>query len=107
MVERKYTLRRLSTGTYLLRGNDGESLWLLRKEQDGPSYGHPAMSTDRWAWSVYRWFGQGKPSREDIETGELRWWDCIEQWLETRREAVAIVVDRTSSASRSDTGDTT
>jgi hypothetical protein len=83
-IERKYTLHRIAKGDYLLPGNDGKTLWRIRKYEDGPSHGVDSMPRDREFWGVWKWIG---PDRQ-WNLAEAHWnaWDLSN--YDKREEAI-------------------
>lgn len=84
-IERKYAFAKGGgPGDWLLPGNDGKTLWRLRKYEDGPSTGVDSMSRDREFWGVWKWIGPDK----QWNLAEENWdaWDL--SMYEKREEAV-------------------
>lgn len=74
-VERKYALRKIQAGDWLLYGNDGKTVWRLCRYEDFT------------AWQVWRWPKTAQPSTvEDIDDRDR--WDLWEQGLESRDDAI-------------------
>ena len=75
-VERKYALKRIKAGDYLLVGNDDKTLWRIRTYEDGPSHGLDSMPRDREFWGVWK-------SLDGFEIGkgiDLDAWDRWDAW---------------------------
>lgn len=92
-AERRYSLRRLRAGDYLLPGNDGQTLWRIASYQDGPSHGLD-WPRDRTLWGAWKYTGR-IDWQQDMTAdrfAELLDWNDWEPWdtgHETRREAIA------------------
>lgn len=94
--ERKYALRKLGVGDYLLLSNDGRTLWRLHRYQDGPSYGLEDMPRDRWFWRAFSW---PKPLAKDtrldaFDVDDLSRWREEATMLSTRQEAIDCALGR-------------
>jgi hypothetical protein len=88
-VERKYALRRIKAGDYLLIGNDDVTLWRISKYVDGPSTGLEDWPRDREVWGLRKW---ETPIVLGEKTGiEVENWDRWEFWegpFDRRQEAI-------------------
>lgn len=88
-IERKYALARIEAGDYLLPGNDGATLWRIRKYEDGPSHGVDSMPRDREFWGVWKWIGSswiGPAAVWNIAEENWNAWDL--SMYEKREEAI-------------------
>ena len=86
-VERRFALRKLRAGDWLLPSNDGKTLYRLIAVTEGPSSGIDAWRRDRTVWEVWRW-PRPLPVR-DVRTDSMDGWQEVEIMLRTRREAIA------------------
>jgi hypothetical protein len=80
-VERRYALRKIAAGDYLLLSNDRQTLWRLNRYQDGPSYGLEDMPRDRWFWRVFA--GQSVSARTRAWTSSM--WKISRAGARSRR----------------------
>lgn len=89
--ERRYPLRKLAAGDYLLSSNDGRTLLRICRHEDGPSHGLDDWPRDRWFWQALRWPEPVTSStrlskRYDVD--DLSRWHEIATHLDTRRDAI-------------------
>jgi hypothetical protein len=78
LAERRYALRKVAAGDYLLPSNDGTTLWRLQRYTDGPSAGLD-WPRDREVWRASYW-------PEPIAfAGPIAWSELIEseRWIES------------------------
>jgi hypothetical protein len=89
-LERKWQMLRIESGDYLLPSNDLESVFRIRRYEDGPSFGLDPedFPRDREYWSLSRW--KGSPDAVDAKaidnfpTG----WETVAEMLATRQAAI-------------------
>lgn len=97
-IERKYALRRIEAGDYLMPSNDGKVCWRLSRTEilglRGDLIG---------GWGLYKWIGGGSwPSTmEDVDD-----WDRWESWAECRSREDAIQAALIEGAPRPQTAPT-
>lgn len=76
-IERKYTLRKVKAGDYLMIGNDDKTLWRISTYEDGPSNGVESMERDRKFWGVWKW---ESPITLGESAIEIENWDRWDAW---------------------------
>jgi hypothetical protein len=94
-MNRNYSLIKVSQGDYLLPSNDGQTLWRIRRYQDGPSYGLEEWPADRDFWGAWKYTGRIRwrggldtEAYEDLIYSDA--WDGPVDWQSTTRaEAIA------------------
>lgn len=94
MAERRFALRRIGAGDYLLPSNDGRTLWRLQRYEDGPSYGLDDWSRDRTFWRTLRWpesISRGT-KLDQFDISNLGRWREVADLLSTRRAAIEIAL---------------
>jgi hypothetical protein len=57
-MDRNYSLIKIAQGDYLLPSNDGQTLWRIRRYEDGPSYGLEEWPRDRTFWGAWKYIGR-------------------------------------------------
>jgi len=92
MTQRKYQLRRLRKGDYLLPGNDGKTLWRIHRYMDGPSSGLD-IPRDRYFWCLDRWkLGINDFAWTIEHQDDMTLWVCSGQMLDSRAEAIEAAI---------------
>ena len=87
MVERKYVLTKVAAGDYLLPSNDGQTIFRLRRYEDGPSHGLEDWPRDREFWGVWKW--TGLVTRYGPAPDPDQWdWEFQEGLMDKRGEAI-------------------
>lgn len=86
IIERKFTLKTLAKGDYLLIGNDGKTLWRIRTYEDGPSHGVESMTRDREFWGVWRWDSPVTLGKSAIEIDNDSRWNAWDLSMYKKRE---------------------
>lgn len=87
-------MTRLSAGDYLLPGNDGETIFRIKKQEDGPSYGldPEVWPRDKEFWVVYRWPKPRSLLMEDTygydPLADWNAWWCVSEYHDTRQQAI-------------------
>lgn len=87
-AERKYALRRLKAGDYLLIGNDDVTLWRISKYVDGPSSGLEDWPRDREVWGLRKWETPIVLGETAIEVDNWDRWEFWEGSFATRQKAI-------------------
>lgn len=95
-MERKWQMRRLGAGAWLLLSNDGVTWWRLQKveERDGSlSRGDGTVICGDF-WSALRWIGTLEELRENLADGFPDRWREEAQMMKTRQEAIDYALSR-------------
>ncbi len=87
-LKRKYALRRLEAGDYLLIGNDDVTLWRISRYEDGPSHGLKDWPRDRMVWGLRKWETPVVLGETAIELENWDRWEFWEGTFDTRQEAI-------------------
>ncbi len=89
-VERRYALRRIGAGDYLLPSNDGRTLWRVQRYTDGPSAGLADWPRDLTFWRVLRWpHALSEDTKlDEYDVGDLSRWHEVAEMFKTRRDAI-------------------
>lgn len=89
-TERKYALRKLSQGDYLLPSNDRHTFWriCIGEEANENDVGKPHR-----IWELWRWIGTPDPEAVALSIVEdhSSWtnhWECCSFGLPTRADAI-------------------
>lgn len=85
-IKRRYRMRRVRAGDYILPANDLKTWWRIATYEDGPSYGVEGMSRDRTFWGAWKWIGPGAPHLPDLDDWNL--WDMWEGSATSRNDAI-------------------
>jgi hypothetical protein len=102
-AERRYALRKVRAGDYLLLTDRRQALWRVQRYEDGPSYGLDDWPRDRTFWRVLRWSGQLTSAMRRLDSYEV---DDLDRWHETdcmlgtRCEAIGRVLDAETPQAR-------
>ena len=83
-TERKYALKRIATGDYLLPSNDAQIFWRISAYEDGPSHGLDGWPRDINLWRVMRYVGTG--AFVDFEDSSV--WREFEDGFKRRADAI-------------------
>lgn len=86
--ERKFALRRIKAGDYLLFSNDAKTLWRIRKYTEGPSSGLDDWPRDREVWGMWKWETPIVMGETAVEIENWDRWEFFEGMCDTRSEAV-------------------
>jgi hypothetical protein len=86
--ERKYALRRIKAGDYLLFSNDATTLWRISRYEDGPSHGLDDWPKDRTFWAIWKWETPIVMGETAIEIDNWDRWEFVEGFDETRQSAI-------------------
>jgi hypothetical protein len=91
-IERKYVLRRIGKGDYLLPSNDGATLWRIRTYEDGPSHGLD-WPRDLTFWGLWKWDAPiDTTGRAKIDPDDPDHWEYYDGTYKTRAEAIRAVL---------------
>lgn len=79
-MERKFSMRRISTGDYIWPADDEKTWWrfIRYEERDGTLVRGDGFVIDGTFWSLWRWDG----TAEQWSDGE--WIDSMQHWTEVR-----------------------
>lgn len=80
-IKRKYALRKIAKGDYLLPSNDGRTIWRLSSYEKGIANG---LDHDLVVWGAYKWTGDGRM----VDPDDWGCWEMMEGGLPTRAEAI-------------------
>lgn len=86
--DRRYALRRLEAGDYLLISNDARWVWRIRKYTDGPSSGLDDWSRDKEVWGLWVWDQPVVLGETEIKVDGWDRWEFVEGPHSTRDESI-------------------
>lgn len=84
-TQRKYVMTKIGPGDYLLPSNDAETIYRIRRYEDGPSQGLD-WERDKEVWGVWRWLGLADAKGIDLDDQDR--WEMVDANCRTRAEAV-------------------
>ena len=83
-MERKFAMRRLKAGDYLLPSNDGRTIWRIATyHEDGSAQRNDGTAVTGTFWGVWRYVGRGT-----VDPDEWNDFDMFDGSLKSRAEAV-------------------
>lgn len=98
MTERRYALRKLETGDYVLPSNDLSILWRICAV-DEPTTASDLTSMER-LWDLYRWRHPAPIVEEDVAESIIEddWteWECVGSGFPTRAYAIEEAMKETA-----------
>jgi hypothetical protein len=93
--QRRYVLTKIEPGDYLLPGNDGRSLWRIKRGTElEPVRSGGGCLVHEWTrtvhvWEAWRYLGRISAGR-DLPDDFLEWseWELMASWCATRAKAI-------------------